>query len=234
MIRAVLFDLDDTLYPQAAFLDAAWTAVAAAAAPHGIDPAALHAALTDVASEGSDRGRIIDRALARIHASTVPVEPLVAAFRACAPARLPPFLGVRQALSALRRRALIGLVTDGEVHGQRAKLHALRLEEAFDVVVYSDELGRGCRKPHPAPFRHALAGLGVPAATAVMIGDRPDKDVAGAAATGLRAIRVHTGEYAGRPDEPVPWRSVSDAVAAIELLQPALARRRAFDPAGRP
>jgi putative hydrolase of the HAD superfamily len=233
MIRAVLLDLDDTLYPQASFLDAAWTAVATAAAPYGVDPAALQAALTGVASEGSDRGRIIDRALARIGAATVPVEPLLAAFRACAPARLPPFPGVGQALSALRRRALTGLVTDGEVSGQRAKLRALRLEDAFDVVVYSDDLGRACRKPHPAPFQRALAALGVPAAAAVMIGDRPDKDVAGAAAAGLRAIRVRTGEYADRPDEPAPWRSASDAVAAIELLQPALAPAPALDRAGR-
>lgn len=234
MIRAVLFDLDDTLYPQASFLDAAWAAVAAVAAPYGIDPAALHAALTDVASEGSDRGGIIDRALARIDAGKVPVEQLLAAFRTCAPARLSPFPGVREALSALRHRALTGLVTDGEVNGQRAKLHALRLEEAFDVVVYSDDLGRARRKPHPAPFQHALAELGVPAAAAVMIGDRPDKDVAGAAAVGLRAIRVRTGEYAERPDKPAPWRSVSDAVAAIELLQPALAPWPAPGPTGRP
>jgi putative hydrolase of the HAD superfamily len=234
MIQAVLFDLDDTLYPQASFLDAAWTAVAAAAAPYSVDPTALHAALTDVASEGSDRGRIIDRALARLDAATVPVEELLAAFRACAPAQLPPFPGVREALSALRRGALTGLVTDGEVHGQRAKLRALRLEEAFDVIVYSDDLGRARRKPHPAPFQHALAGLGVPAAAAVMIGDRPDKDVAGAAAAGLRAIRVRTGEYAERPDQPVPWRSVSDVVAAIELLRPALAPRPALGAAGHP
>jgi putative hydrolase of the HAD superfamily len=225
MIRAVLFDLDDTLYPQASFLDAAWTAVADAAMPYGIAPAALQAALTAVASEGSDRGRIIDRALVRIDAGTVPIGPLLAAFRHCSPARLPPFPGVRETLAELRSQTLIGLVTDGEVRGQRAKLCALGLEDAFDGVVFSDDLGRAFRKPHPAPFQHLLARLGIPPDAAVMVGDRPDKDVAGAAAAGLRAIRVHTGEYAERPDEPVPWRSVTDVVAAVALLQPRLAPR---------
>jgi putative hydrolase of the HAD superfamily len=222
MIQAVLFDLDDTLYPQASFLDAAWTAVANAAAPYGIAPAVLHAALTAVASEGSDRGQIIDRALSRIDAGTVPVGPLLAAFRGCSPARLPPFPGVQEALAQLRSQVLVGLVTDGEVLGQRAKVRALELEDAFDAIVYSDDLGRALRKPHPAPFQHVLALLGVPPGAAVMIGDRPDKDVAGAAAAGLRAIRVRTGEYAERTDEPVPWRSVTDVVAAVAFLQPRL------------
>jgi HAD superfamily hydrolase (TIGR01509 family) len=222
MIRAVLFDLDDTLYPQASFLDAAWVAVADAAAPYGIAPAVLHAALTAVAAEGSDRGRIIDRALVRIHADAVPVGPLLAAFRGCSPARLPLYPGAREALAQVRSHAFTGLVTDGEVQGQRVKIRALGLEDAFDTIVYSDDLGRAFRKPHPAPFEHLLARLGVPADAAVMIGDRPDKDVAGAAAAGLRAIRIRTGEYAERPDEPVPWRSVADVVAAVALLRPLL------------
>jgi putative hydrolase of the HAD superfamily len=222
MIRAVLFDLDDTLYPQASFLDAAWTAVADAAALYGIAPGVLHTALTSVTSEGSDRGRIIDRALARIHADAVPIGPLVAAFRACSPARLPLYPGVREALAQVRSYALVGLVTDGEVQGQRAKVRALGLEDAFDAVVYSDDLGRAFRKPHPAPFQHLLARLGVPPDAAVMVGDRPDKDVAGAAAAGLRAIRVRTGEYADRPDQPVSWRSVNDVVAAVAFLRPML------------
>jgi putative hydrolase of the HAD superfamily len=223
MIRAVLFDLDDTLYPQTSFLDAAWAAVADAAALYGVIPGALHTALACVASEGSDRGRIIDRALARIHADVVPIGPLVAAFRACSPAQLPLYPGVREALAQVRSRARIGLVTDGEVQGQRAKVRALGLEDAFDAIVYSDDLGRAFRKPHPAPFQHLLGRLGVPPDAAVMVGDRPDKDVAGAAAAGLRAIRVRTGEYAQRPDQPASWRSVSDVVAAVALLRPMLA-----------
>ncbi|HEX8930688.1 MAG TPA: HAD-IA family hydrolase [Actinomycetota bacterium] len=233
MIQAVLFDLDDTLYPQAAFLDVAWTTVAAAAAAYGIAPEPFHAALTAVAAEGSDRGQIIDRALWRIGADGVPVEPLVAAFRACVPAKLSPYPGVREALARLRTVVRTGLVTDGETGGQRAKVRALGLEDLFDVIVYSDDLGRDRRKPHPAPFHRALARLAVPADAAVMIGDRPDKDVAGAAAAGLRAIRVRTGEYAERPDQPSPWRSASDAVAAIALLgtPTAPAARRGRTPA---
>jgi putative hydrolase of the HAD superfamily len=218
MIRAVLFDLDDTLYAQEAWLAGAWEAVAGAAASHGVPGPALASALAGIAAEGSDRGRIIDRALERVGWPGVPVEPLVEAFRSHAPARLPTYPGVPAALAALRTRASIGLVTDGEPAVQRAKLAALALGDAFDVVVLSDELGRRYRKPHPAPFRAALAALGVDPSAALFVGDRPDKDVAGAAAAGMACIRVLTGEYAGVPDTVAPLLRVADVGAAIAWI----------------
>ncbi|MEZ0112742.1 HAD superfamily hydrolase (TIGR01509 family) [Catenulispora sp. EB89] len=65
-IEAVLCDLDDTLYPQATWLDGAWRAVAAEAARHGIDEPAFLAALQADSALGSARGGIIDRALAAV------------------------------------------------------------------------------------------------------------------------------------------------------------------------
>lgn len=219
LIRAVLLDLDDTLYAQDEWLSGAWREVAKAAAGLSVDPAALESALVAVCAEGSGRGRIIDRALARIGASGAPVAPLLDAFRSYAPRSLTLYAGAREALSSLRRELPIGLVTDGDVGIQRAKLRALGLSEAFDVVVLSDAIGRQWRKPHPAPFDAALATLDVAAEDAVYIGDRPDTDVAGAAAAGMRAIRVLTGEYASRADDPVPWRNAADVVEAIELVR---------------
>jgi putative hydrolase of the HAD superfamily len=224
VIRAVLFDLDDTLYDQQAWLAGAWRSVAEAAAAFGVAPAELGAALAEIAAEGSDRGRIIDRALERVGAAGVPADPLVQAFRSHAPERLAPYPGVPAALERLRARYRIGLVTDGDPGIQRAKLRALGLGDAFDVVVLSDELGRGYRKPHPAPFRAALFALGVAAQEALFVGDRPDKDVAGAAAAGMACIRVLTGEYAGLPDTVAPLvrvPGVADAIASIEGLREA-------------
>jgi putative hydrolase of the HAD superfamily len=116
-------------------------------------------------------------------------------------------------------------VTDGDPVIQRAKVRALALD--VDVVVCSDENGREHRKPDPLPFFDALDALALDASGAVFVGDRPDKDVAGAIAAGMRAVRVHTGEYASRPDEPAPWRSVASAVDAIQLLRREMSDRGA-------
>jgi putative hydrolase of the HAD superfamily len=223
LIRGVLVDLDDTLYPQAEFLDQAWRSVAAFGATRGLDPDALLGALREETAGGSARGGLIDRALARLGAPTSHVPALLAAFRAVSPDRLTPYPGVVRALDRLRSRVPVGLVTDGEVTGQRRKLAALGLADAFDTVVYSDLAGRALRKPHPAPFHRALADLGLPVAEVVMIGDRPDKDAVGAAAAGMRAVRVLTGEYAAQPDHPGTWLRTACFAGAVCALLPHLA-----------
>jgi FMN phosphatase YigB (HAD superfamily) len=116
----------------------------------------------------------------------------------------------------------IALISDGEVTGQQRKLAALGLVGAFDVVVFSDRWGREFRKPHPRPFQAALRGLAIPAKRAVMIGDRPEKDIAGALATGVRAIRVRTGEYSARPNHPANWLCADTFLDAVTAVLPHL------------
>jgi putative hydrolase of the HAD superfamily len=229
-IDAVLFDLDDTLYDQQRWLDGAWHAVAARAAEWGVDPTAFERALRVVAQLGSDRGGIIDQALALVGAQDVPARPLVAAFRAYQPVRLDAYPGVPAALERLSERVPLGLVTDGDPSGQRAKLAALGLGRHFATVVFSDEHGRAHRKPDPLPFRLALAALGTRPHAAVYIGDRPAKDVAGPTAAGMRAIRVRTGEWRHEPDDPRALATVDTAVDAIDLVEASLGRSLA--PAG--
>jgi putative hydrolase of the HAD superfamily len=217
LIDAVLLDLDDTCFDQREFLAGAFGAVARRAGELGVDELRLRDALTTIAEAGSDRGRIIDQALETLGAR-VPVEPLVDVFRSYRPDLLSPYPGVRESLGQMRCSVPVGLVTNGDPAGQRAKLAALRLDDAFDVVVFSDELGRSFRKPHPAPFRQALRLLDADPGRSFFIGDHPDRDIAGAQRVGMRAIRVQTGEYAGRPDVVTPWRTVPDAASALRVL----------------
>ena len=217
MIDAVLLDLDDTCFDQREFLAGAFGAVARRAGELGADEVRLRDALVTIAAAGSDRGHIIDEALENMGAR-VPVGPLVDVFRSYRPDRLSPYPGVPESLGQMRRVAPLGLVTNGDPAGQRAKLAALGLEDAFDVVVFSDELGRSFRKPHPAPFRQALRLLDADPGRSFFIGDHPDRDIAGAQHVGMRAIRVRTGEYASRPDVVTPWRIAPDAASALRAL----------------
>jgi putative hydrolase of the HAD superfamily len=221
VIEAVLFDLDDTLFDQRAWLTGAWLAVAEAGERLGLDAGRFFAALVDVAAEGSAQGAIIDRALTRVGA-TQDVGPLVAAFRAHRPPRLALYPGAGAALARLDGRVALGLVTDGDPAIQRSKLRALGIAGRFDAVVLSDELGRDRRKPHRAPFLAALEALGVHPGRAVFVGDRPDKDMAGGNGVGMRTVRVRTGEYAAQPDAPHPWRSVGTVSDAVRVLEPLL------------
>lgn len=221
----VVVDLDDTVYPQAAFLYGATRAVGRAAAAAGLDHGALTRALRSELVAGSDRGRTIDRALAACGvdpqraAELLPM--LVAAFSDYRPRRLPMYAGARAALAALRTHYPLACLTDGAPAIQRAKLAAIGVAGLFDAVVITDELGgRAARKPHPGGLLRIAELLGVPAADLVVVGDRPGKDVAIARAVGARSIRVRTGEYVASPDLPRATVVVPNLATAALLLVP--------------
>ena len=218
MIEAVLFDLDDTLYPQAQWLEGAWGKVCASAMRWGVKPEVLQPAIRSVAAEGSAGGGIIDRTLALLDVEHVPVAELVAAFRAHTAPVLVPYPGARDLLRALRSRVPVGLVTDGYEATQRSKVSSLNLDDAFDVVVYSDQWGRQFRKPHPKPFTLALDALAVAPEQAVFVGDHPVKDVEGPQAIGMRSVRVRTGEYSCMEGSMQPWATVATLVDAADTL----------------
>ncbi|MEU4558715.1 HAD family hydrolase [Actinoplanes sp. NPDC023936] len=222
-VTGVVVDLDDTIYPQAAYLYGAARAVGRAGAAAGLDPVRLGRAVRRQLIAGSDRGGTIDRALLRygVPAAELPaiLPVLVAAFTGYRPRRLPVFPGAAAALDAIAARYPIACLTDGNPVIQRAKLAAVGMDDFFPVVVITDELGgRTVRKPHPAGLREAASRLGVAPSELVVIGDRPGKDVAVAAALGARSIRVRTGEYTDCPDEPPATAVVADLPAAAGLL----------------
>lgn len=183
----------------------------------GLEYEPFRLALASAAGGGSARGRIIDRALAAVSGPPQIVEQLVAVFRHH---RQPLYLSSANSavLTDLAARVPIGLVTDGDPRIQRAKLAGLGLADAFAATVFSDELGRDRRKPHPSPFLLALSRLGVLSQHAVFVGDRPETDMGGALGLGMPAIRVRTGEYAAVPDVAGTWPSVEDLAAAHRRL----------------
>jgi putative hydrolase of the HAD superfamily len=88
----------------------------------------------------------------------------------------------------------LGLITNNVREGSAMWRSLVPVDELFDVVVDSSEVGM--RKPNPAIYHHALALLGdVPPEQAVFLDDSPG-NVAGAQRAGLHAILVEDPESA--------------------------------------
>jgi putative hydrolase of the HAD superfamily len=104
--------------------------------------------------------------------------------------------GAGEVVRSLRATAKVGLLTNGPPDIQRCKLETAGLDQSFDAVVISGEVGLG--KPHPAVFAYVLEQLGAPASTAVMVGDNWRRDVLGALGAGMGAVWVAGGRP--RPD----------------------------------
>jgi len=125
------------------------------------------------------------------------------------------FADVEPALSELKERYALALVTNGASCLQNEKLDHSGLRPFFDVVVVSAEFGAG--KPDASIFRHALSRLAASHERAVMLGDSLARDIDGALSAGLEAIWVNRLGHprpAGRR-EVVEVATVGEAVAAL-------------------
>ena len=187
--RAVIFDMDDTLYPVRRFRRSGWAAVADhLEATRGLDRVRSLRVLADVA-DGPRRGQEMQFLLDAWRLPPALLSELVAVFRAHHPCLPLPDVSAR-ALAALRPTWKLGVLTNGVAAIQARKVHALGLAPLVDTVVYATELGRGLGKPEPAPFREILTRLGVEPSHAVFVGDDEWCDIAGAHRAGMRTVRL--------------------------------------------
>ncbi|WP_028065370.1 HAD family hydrolase [Solirubrobacter soli] len=196
--RAVIFDLDDTLYREHDYVRSGFAAVARRLAAEPTAPAVddlFNALVCEWQAHG--RGHVFDVVAAR-HGLDVGVAELVAVYREHDP-QLELYPDAERALARLEAAGrLVGVLTDGMASVQRRKLKALGLDQRIRCIVVSDDYGLDAWKPSAVPYRAALEHLGVAPADAVYVGDNPNKDFIGARALGLATVRVkrETGDHA--------------------------------------
>ena len=114
-------------------------------------------------------------------------------------------------LEALRPHVKIGIVTNNILVEQQEKLRYLGLEAHIDALVVSEEVG--IVKPEAGIFRVALERLQCSAEETVMIGDAWQNDIIGARAAGIRAI------WLNRYGVPCPDPSLASEISAFEPLE---------------
>jgi putative hydrolase of the HAD superfamily len=186
--RAVVFDLDDTLYPYRRFVESGLAAVAAHLEhAHGVNGNWVFNWLLQ-ASRGADRGHELQACLAVLRLSPGLLPVLLRILRAHTPSLQLPHASAR-ALEALRSDGWrLGVLTNGAPSVQARKVEALGVARRVDAVVYAAEHGSGAGKPETAPFAEVARRLGVPPARIVFVGDDARADVEGARNAGMRAI----------------------------------------------
>lgn len=217
--RAVVFDLDDTLYRIRRFTIAGYAATSAVIAERtGRSRGEIFCWLQGNYRRGRAATAYQDLCLAHGLPAGTAAEWL-ARHRAHRRRLRLPRASVA-ALEQLRRFGWrIGVLTNGLPAIQRAKVDALDLAPRVDAIVYADELVEG-GKPHASVFARMLAHLGVPPELAVMVGDHPVNDVAGGRQAGMRTIRVVRSAFA-----PPPPADEADAVVEDVGDVPAIAAR---------
>lgn len=100
------------------------------------------------------------------------------------------FDGVREFMDCMHAHGITMMIcTDLTAHIQHRKIEALGIADDIKYLVTSEEAGR--EKPAPEMFALCLKKLNMKAEEVCYIGDSPVKDVEGAAAAGMYAVQFY-------------------------------------------
>lgn len=105
---------------------------------------------------------------------------------------LAPYPGVRRTLEALRKKGMkLAIVTDAPRLKAWLRLAAMKLDGLFDAVVAFEDTKR--KKPSKLPFRKALSILRLKPEECLMVGDWPERDIKGAKKIGMKSCFARYG-----------------------------------------
>ena len=189
MIRALILDLDDTLYCETDFVASGYRAVAKElSVVCGRSHQEIYQTMMSTL-ERQGRRSVMPGVLECYPACGLHVADLVGIYRRHTP-EIKLFPGYAELLKILRCAYRLGIVTDGDPAVQRSKCAALGLDSFVDNIICTWEYGPEKEKPHPYSFCLMLACLQSEPEETLVIGDSVEKDCLGARAAGLKCVRV--------------------------------------------
>lgn len=119
-------------------------------------------------------------------------------------------------LKELKKRGLlVGVITNGPSYLQNHKMDESGLREYCDIVVVSGDLG--IHKPDKGIFEITAERLGLKCEECVYVGDHPINDIQGALSSGMSAIRMNWGWFKDkdlRSDVPV----IDDIIDVLKYI----------------
>ena len=113
-----------------------------------------------------------------------------------------------------RRGFAVALITNGRPHVQRKKIEMLGMNELFDEVIVGGEFG--LQKPHAEIFCEMARRLNIKTGEMLYVGDNPINDVKGSADAGCVPVWVRTTPW-NFPDMPLPKLCVEDVTGLLAL-----------------
>ena len=238
-VKGVVFDLDDTLYPERAYVrngyrecgkwlenkikENTWANIDANKwNAESIEDVLWNAflerkpainVLVDEMEFAEEEKPSIKREILRVYRAQKPTASEISLYD-----------GVIDVIDDLKSKGIhVGIITDGRVEGQNNKLDALGIREYVEDIIITDELGgEQFRKPCDIAFRIMQNRWGIPYEQMVYVGDNPKKDFMAPAQLGMQAVYMHNPEglyYEGkREDLGLPViESVTELIGVVKI-----------------
>ncbi len=227
MIKAITFDLDDTLWDIWPVVERAeqllhdWLAVRYPRIPERFTPLELRELCGEIAAArpriAHDRTRLRKDAL-QLAATQVgylefDVEAAFAVFYVARNA-VKLFEEVRPTLERLARRYPLASLSNGN-----ADVRLIGLDDVFSFSLNAIEVGTA--KPEPLMFELACHRLGARPSQVIHVGDDPEHDVRGAANAGMRTVWMNRNgrDWPGGPEADAEIGSLAELEAVLAVLE---------------
>lgn len=218
-MKAILFDLDNTMYDVRQYFLPAFMEVAGyLSKKHAVSRGVAYKRLVAIWEEKTSSYPLLfnDAMVALGVKDPGAIASAVKIFNRhhC---RLTPYSGLIAALKRLKKHGYkLGVITDGNPARQARKIASLGIKDFFDVVVYAKEIAD---KPSSKPFREAAKRLKVYPKDALYVGDDPKVDFKGAKKAGMKTARVLLGQFKGLKNDSYVDFQISAFKDLIFIIQ---------------
>ena len=224
MIKAIIFDLDNTLLDFVKMKQFAVKAAITAMIEAGldVDEEKAYKDIFDLYVEkGWENQQVFDDYLNQTvgKVSNKILAAGIVSYRRAREATLLVYPNVNKTLIELIKTGIqLSVVSDAPSREAWMRLYYLNLHHVFDPVLTFDDTG--VRKPSPKPFEMALDILQAKPEEVLMIGDWPERDVVGAKEIGMKTIFARYGDTFGTVDSGADWdvNDIYDLVGIVREL----------------
>ena len=221
MIKAVIFDLDNTLLDFMKMKEYAVKAAITGMIEAGLDIDDEESYKTIVSiyeEEGWENQQIfnyfLDRTIGEVNNKYLAAA--IVAYRRAREANLLLYPNVNHTLVELMKAGIkLAVVSDAPSREAWMRIYYLNLHHHFDIVLTFDDTN--ARKPSPIPFQMALKELKTEPSETLMVGDWPERDVAGANNLGIRTIFARYGDSFGTIDSGADW-DINDVYEIVGIV----------------
>ena len=192
MIECVIFDLDDTLFEEVEYCKSGFRQVATVLAKviTALSAEKIYDALWDQFRLGNSNA-VFNVVLDQFDVTYDDnfIRRLIKIYRSHLPTIILPE-DSKRVLDNLLIHKKLALLSDGYLPAQRLKIKALGIENYFQYIVLTEELGREFWKPSPVGFCKIVQKLNVQNPNCVYVGDNLTKDFIAPNRLGFRSIQL--------------------------------------------
>ena len=221
MIKAVIFDLDNTLLDFMKMKEYAVKAAIAGMIEAGLDidnEKSYNTIVSIYEKEGWENQQVfnyfLDKTVGEVNNKYLAAA--IVAYRREREANLLLYPNVNHTLVELMKMGIkLAVVSDAPSREAWMRIYYLNLHHHFDIVLTFDDTN--ARKPSPIPFQMALKELNTDPNETLMVGDWPERDVAGANNLGIRTIFARYGDSFGTVESGADW-DINDVYEIVGIV----------------